>query len=101
MNFKIIKELLGGRYYVKVELSQLSKEDEAKSQKFGYPNLNIRLANGRDLPMKIILLNGLEAYGFYNQVEADEYTVKLKSQIIEIKNSWKNLTDDWTNEEIL
>lgn len=101
MKFKIINNLSGGRYFVKAELSELSEEDQAKGSKFGFPQIVIKLPNGKEHPLRITQLNQVDAYGFYNQEEADEYSSLLKEQIKDIKEKWEELEDTWSKEEEL
>ncbi len=101
MKFIITKKLVSGRYYVKAELTDLTEIDEEKAKKFGYPAILIRALNGKDIPLKIIQLNQVESYGFYNQKEADEYAEFLKNQIFILKQQWENLKDNWSKQEEL
>ena len=101
MKFKIINNLSGGRYFVKAELTELDENDKVKASKFGYPQITIKLTNGKEHPVRIVQLNSIEAYGFYNQEEADEYSNWLKEQIIDLKRKWELLKDSWSKEEEL
>ena len=101
MNFKLIKQLKKGRYYVSVDLDIISEEDIEKAKKFGWPTINIKSAGGIDYPTKINSLKFLDAYGFYNEKEANEYAEDLKKQIKELKINWEKQTDTWSNEEEL
>lgn len=101
MKFKIINKLVSGRYFVNAELSEFSEEDRAKAGKFGYPQIQIKLPNGKEQPVRISQINNIEAYGFYTQEEADEYSELLKKQIIGLKIEWDNLKDSWSKEEEL
>lgn len=101
MKFKIINNLSGGRYFVKVELSELIESDRIKASKFGFPTIIIKLPNGKEHPIRISQLNSVEGYGFYTQDEADEYSIALKNQIISLKKEWSLLNDSWSKEEEL
>lgn len=101
MKFKIINNLSKGRYFVNVELTELNNEDEYKASKFGFPQIEIKLPNGKEHPVRVNHLNKIEAYGFYTQEEADEYSNQLKKQILELKARWDKLQDSWSKEEEL
>jgi len=101
MKFIIRRSLIGGRYYVKAELIELTETDKEKSSKFGFPLLQIKYSNGKDIPTRIVQINNLDSYGFYNQNEADEYADLLKNQIQLIKSEWEKLEDNWSKEEEL
>jgi hypothetical protein len=101
MKFKIINDLSAGRYFVKAELTELTDNDKEKAEKFGFPQITMKLPNGKEHPVRITQLNRIESYGFYNQEEADEYSDLLKGQIIELKAKWELLKDSWSKEEEL
>jgi len=101
MKFIITKNLFSGRYYVKVEITELTELDQEKAKKFGFPAIQIKAPTGKDVPIKLIQLNQVDAYGFYNQKEADEYAEFLKIQIIDLKEQWENLKDNWSKQEEL
>jgi hypothetical protein len=101
MKFKIINDLSSGRYFVKAELTELTENDKEKAEKFGFPQITIKLINGKEAPVRITQLNRIDSYGFYNQEEADEYSNWLKTQIIDLKDKWSLLKDSWSKEEEL
>jgi hypothetical protein len=101
MKFIITKNLRSGRYFVKAELIELTDSDAEKANKFGFPSIQIKGGNGKEIPLKIPQLNQVDPYGFYNQNEADEYAEFLKRQIVDIKEQWENLKDTWSQQEEL
>lgn len=100
MEFKIKKELQGGRYYVDLEIV-ISDHDTAKAKKFGYPVLTVKLSNGTLTEINIMQINKLSAYGFFTQEEADQYAEYLKDTIRALKSNWEILRDTWSHEEVL
>jgi hypothetical protein len=101
MQFKLTKELKDGRFFVRVVLSEFTDVDEAKAKKFGVPSLTIKYSNGKDLTIPANVLQSYPVFGFYNQEDADQYTVNIKKQISELKLKWDNLEDTWSNEEVI
>jgi hypothetical protein len=101
MQFKIKKELNGGRFYVRLELATVTETDKAKAEKFGWPSITVSMKDGREATVQISYLGQLTPYGFYSQQDADVYFENLKTQIAEIQNRWNSLDDNWSYEEIL
>ncbi len=101
MQFKLKKELISGRYFVRVELTEYNDQDKARATKFGIPNLKLRQSNGGFANYSITVTSKVEPFGFYNQDEADQYADSLKAQITELKQKWNSLEDSWSNEETI
>ena len=101
MQFKIKKELSGGRYFVRLELQEWTDNDENKAITFGVPTILIKLENGKETQCRVNMVSRYVPYGFYTQEEADHYTENLKLKIVELKKKWETLKDSWSNEEII
>ncbi len=101
MQFKLTKELIEGRYYVKAKLTEFTELEKSKAKKFGIPTLTLKSSSGVDFRPKITTLAQYEVYGFYKQDEADQYAENIKQQISDLKTKWENLEDTWSNEEAL
>jgi hypothetical protein len=101
MQFKLKKELIVGRYFVQVELTEYDELDKAKAAKFGIPSIMVKVKNGSNIPARITQLEIYDPFGFYNQEEADQYVDNLKTQITTLKQKWNSLEDSWSNEEVL
>lgn len=101
MKFTIRKELLGGRYFVTVNVNDFQEQEIEKAKKFGWPSLTIKRDNGKDIMVKITSLSDFLPYGFYDHEEAYEYSKILKNQILILKENFSRLTDTWSDEETL
>jgi len=101
MQFKITKFLDGGRFFVKLELTEWTEIDKARAKKFGFPSVKVTRSNGIPMDVEVNNLSGAHPFGFYTKEEAEKYFDFIKSQIFVIKNSWNTLDDTWSNEEII
>lgn len=101
MQFRLTKEIHRGRYFVNLELTEFTSNDEGKSLKFGTPKLIIRMANGNNGEIPVNTLQKISPFGFYTQEEADQYVDFLKTQVANLKKEWNSLEDSWSDEEIL
>jgi hypothetical protein len=101
MQFKLKKELISGRYFVRIELTEFNDQDKAKIAKFGVPIILLKSKIGNNVPAMVNQLLAYEPFGFYNQEEADQYASNLKSQIADLRQKWDTLEDTWSNEEVL
>lgn len=101
MQFRLVKEIIKGRYFVKLELTEFTPLDQSKTLKFGEPKLEVRLANGNNIEIPVNTLSRVAPFGFYNQEEADQYVESLKVQVANLKKEWNSLEDSWSDDEIL
>lgn len=101
MQFKLMKELKDGRFFVRAVMTEFTTEDGEKTKKFGIPTLTIRLENGGSAAIRVNLLERYNPFGFYKQEEADQYALNLREQIITLKHKWDSWRDTWSNEETI
>ena len=99
MKFLISKELVQGKYIVRVDLKEFSGVDAVKANKFGMPMLRILLPNGREAPIPINTLNQYAPFDFKTQADADNYALRLKDEINKLRESWETLEDKWSKQE--
>jgi hypothetical protein len=99
MKFLLSQELIQGRYIVNVTLKEFTDDDVTKAKIFGMPTLNIRVSDGRTLPIPISSLNQTPVFSFRNAEEAERYAIQLKEQMQTLKTKWDNLKDSWSKQE--
>ena len=101
MKFRIKKQLTKGRFYVNLVMEEFLPADEAKSSRFGTPELLLMQANGVRAKVAINQLSSNTPFAYNTAKEADQYADSLKTQILELKKKWDTLEDTWSAEEVV
>lgn len=97
MDFIINRELIDGKYYVKVKYGDLSAFDKEKARKFGYPEVRFRNKDGRYFEIVLDALYLYDDYGFPDREEAETYYNDMVTQLEKVKKAWESLSDDWSS----